>query len=350
MPDHLRDNVPPDARAADGSRGEPPAPDIASGRAPDRRAFLLIGAGAFAVAGLAGLRTRDRRVVRRQVPVMGTIAEITVIARNERHAHGAITAAVDALHHVQRTMSRFDPASDIGRANRGAHRAPVLITPATAHVVRAALDWADASGGAFDPAVGRIVELWDVTQRTTPPGPETVRRLARAGLHRYVELTRRGGHNALVHHDADVAIDLGGIAKGYAVDRAVVALRDWGITDGLVNVGGDLYALGAPLEHDAWRVGIRAADGSGIAETFPLSDAAAATSGDYARFFEHEGARYHHIIDTATAAPRVAVAHSVTTVAGDCLTADAAATTVFGMDAAHAMQVLARIAPDARIV
>ena len=141
--------------------------------------------------------------------------------------------------------------------------------------------------------------------------------------------------------DRDAAIDLGGIAKGYAVDRAADALRRRGIARGIVNVGGDLYAIGRSEDGDPWRVGIRSpADPGGLIGTLDVADAAVATSGDYERFFEYRGRRYHHLLDPETAAPRVSAAHSVTIRASSCMDADAAATAVFGRDRADATRVL----------
>src|SRR5690606_13732097 len=126
---------------------------------------------------------------------------------------------------------------------------------------------------------------------------------------------------------ADLALDLGGIAKGYSVDRAVDALRRHGIEHALVNVGGDLYALGRSPDGDPWQIGVRAAAApQQLAGTIALTDAAVATSGDYEQFFTHGGRVYHHLLDPATAAPRASSLHSVTVQAASCMSADAAAT------------------------
>jgi FAD:protein FMN transferase len=318
-------------------------------RGPSRRDFLVMGTGIFAVSTL-GLSLARRRLVRRTVPVMGTVAELAVVTRDDRAAHGALDAAVAELRRVERLMTRFDNASDIGRANLGACRRPVAVSAATAAVVAAALRWADVDGSAFDPAIGRAAALWDVNRRTTPPADADVARLAARGLHRQVETGHHAGEDVLVFRDPDVALDLGGIAKGYAVDRAVAALREWGVRDGLVNAGGDLYALGNSADGDPWSVGIRAPDGRGLAGTLALSDGAIATSGDYEQFFEHAGRRYHHLLDPVTAAPRASGTRSLTVRASSCMAADAAATAAWGLEPRQAARMLARLAPDARIV
>jgi FAD:protein FMN transferase len=322
----------------------------AAGRGPSRRQFLVLGAGIFAVTA-AGTVTRRRQLVRRTVPVMGTVAEIAVVARDERAAHEAITAAMEELHAVERLMTRFNTRSDIGRANQQAWRRAVPVSAATAAVVGEGLRWASATGSRFDPCIGLASELWDVTQRSEPPRGAEVRRLAGRSLWRGLELGRSAEGDVIVFNDRDIALDLGGIAKGYAVDRAVETLRAWGVTDALVNAGGDLYAVGSNAEGDPWRVGIRSpSDPSTIARTLTLSDRAVATSGDYEQYFDHAGRRYHHLLDPATAAPRVSHAHSLTVAAHSCMAADAAATAVFGLPHDAAGRVLAVAAPAAEMI
>jgi thiamine biosynthesis lipoprotein len=318
-------------------------------RGPSRRDFLVLGAGAFVVSTF-GIGVARRRIVRRTVPVMGTTAELLVVTRDDRAGHSALTAAADELHAVERMMTRFRTDSDIGRVNAAAQGTAVAVAAATAAVTGEALRWAGA-GGNFDPALGRATELWNVTYRSAPPELTDVQRLAGRELYRHIEIDgHRGGH-VIILRDPDVAIDLGGIAKGYGVDRAVAALREWGITDGLVNVGGDLYALGSSVDDEGWSVGIRsAADPARLAGTMVVRDRAVATSGDYEQFFEHGGRRYHHLLDPATGAPRATTVHSLTVMASTCMTADAAATAVFGCPQDVARDVLRGTAADAELV
>lgn len=317
---------------------------------PSRRQVIAVGLGAFVVAAAPFLRRRGARLVRRTVPVMGTVAELAVVHDDPVYAHAAVDAAIEALRQVEREMSRYLPTSDVGRANGLAASDAVAVSPATAAVLEAAIAWAIASDGAFDPCIGRAVELWDVEHRTAPPAAADVRRLAGRQLYRALDVT--GGSRPQVRlSDRDAAIDLGGIAKGYGVDRAADALRRWGIARGIVNVGGDLYAMGRSDDGDPWRVGIRSPrDPDGLAGTIDVEDAAIATSGDYERFFEYRGRRYHHLLDPGTAAPRVSAAHSVTIRAASCLDADAAATAVFGLDARGTKELLRAAGGRAELV
>ena len=309
---------------------------------PTRRELIALGIGAFVVAAIPAAARGRPRLVRRTLPVMGTIAEVVVVHPREDQAAEAIDAALGELRAVERTMSRFRPESDIGRANAGAAGAPVGVGAATAVVIARALDWARASDGAFDPAIGRVVELWDVTHRQEPPPGERVRALAHRQLFRAVEVAVGRGGPAVSFASPDVHLDLGGIAKGFAVDRAVDALRAHGVTGALVNAGGDLYALGTRPDGAPWHVGIRSpADPSALSGTLEVTDAAVATSGDYEQFFRWRGVRYHHLMDPGTAAPRHTAIHSVTVRAAHCVDADAGATAAFTLGTGKAAAVLA---------
>jgi thiamine biosynthesis lipoprotein len=324
-----------------------------SGRSfPSRREFVTLGIGAFVVAMIpAAVGRRRRALVRRTVPVMGTIADIAVVHGDERYAQAAIDAAIAELRRVDATMTRFSDSSEIGLANAKAGSEPVPVSRGTARVLEEALRWAEASDGAFDPCLGRAMALWDIGVREAPPPPDQVRGLAGLRLYRSLELGELAGGPAVLIADPEAAVDLGGIAKGYGVDRAAEALRNYGIYNGLVNAGGDLCALGVSEDGDPWTVGIRDPnDPDGLVGTLEVGDRAVATSGDYVQYFQYAGRRYHHMLDPATGEPRRTAMRSVTVMADDCISADAAATAVFGMAAADATRLLEVRAPGARVV
>jgi thiamine biosynthesis lipoprotein len=247
-------------------------------------------------------------------------------------------------------MTRFSVASDVGRANAAASVMPVLVSRDTHSVIDEALKWATASDGAFDPGIGRVVELWDVAHRHEPPAPERVRRLEGRLFHRLIQLGTERGIPAVFLTSSDVQLDLGGIACGYAVDLAVESLRRWGIRDALVNVSGDIFALGHGPNGRPWRIGVRSpADAAAVIAEVEISDRAIATSGDYEQFFMYRGMRYHHLMDPDRAAPRRSPVHTVTVVADRCADADAASTAVFGMEADVARRLLAARSPGAYV-
>jgi len=318
---------------------------------PNRRDFLTLGMGLFVALSLPLALRRRVLLTRRRLPLMGTLAELQVVHPDERLAEAAIDDALGELLWVERTMTRFQPDSDIGRANLGAAREAVGITPATAGVLAAALRWSLASDGRFDPALGAASQLWDVLHRTAPPPDAPVRRLAARGFWRKLDLAEFRGAPAVRFGDPELQLDLGAIAKGYGIDRAVAALRRRGVRNAIVTVGGDLYALGNGPGGEPWRVGIRSPhDPAGLAGTLTVSDRAVATSGDYERFFQWRGVRYHHLIDPETAAPRRTPLHSSTVLADRCIDADAAATTVFGMSRDEGLRTARRLAAGAEVI
>jgi thiamine biosynthesis lipoprotein len=309
---------------------------------PSRRDALFVGIGGL-VAAVPLARRSPLALVRRNVPMMGTIAEFAVVHRDRGEAHAAIERAIEAMRGVDDTMSRFKPASDVGRANRRASHAPVAVCEATMEVLRESLWWAAESGGRFDPCLGGAVGLWDIPSRRRPPAADDIARVANRQLFRRLELSRHAGSPAVRFHDAGAQLDLGGIAKGFAVDRAVGALRAHGVEHALVGAGGDLYALGRSPAGEPWRVGIQSPDNPGaLAGALSLEDAAVATSGDYQQYFEYGARRYHHLLDPVTGEPRQSPDRSISVVAATCMAADAGATCAFGMEAAEAERILAR--------
>ena len=317
----------------------------------DRREFLTVGVGVFVALSFPRALQRHVSLVKRSVPLMGTIAEIQVAHRDERFAEDAIDAAIAELQWVERTMTRFRSDSDIGRANLGAGRDGVRVTRETAFVIAAALRASSVSDGRFDPAVGAASELWDVLNRHEPPVGDRVQRLAARGFWRKVDVAEGPGSPRLRFDDPDLHLDLGAIAKGYGIDRAASALRLRGVKHAIVTVGGDLFALGNSPDGEPWTVGIRSPhDPRGLAATLRVSDRAVATSGDYERFFFWHGMKYHHLIDPATAAPRRTRFHSATVLANCCIDADATSTAVFGLPRDAALVIAQRIDRSAEVI
>lgn len=320
-------------------------------RRPTRREFLTIGTGVFVTLSLPPALRRRMPLVKRSFPLMGTIAEVQVAHRDERLAESAIDAALAELQRVERMMTRFRTDSDIGRANLGAGREGIAVSAETALVVEAALRWASVSDGRFDPAIGTASELWDVLNRHEPPPAERVDRLASRGFWRNVDVAQFRGTPAVRYEDRDLHLDLGAIAKGYGVDRAVAVLRDRGVAHAIVTVGGDLYTLGASPDGGPWRVGIRSPhDHNALAATLEVADRAVTTSGDYERFFRWHGQVYHHLIDPATGAPRRTPMHSATVLGSDCMNADAAATAVFGLPHDEALRLVRRMISASEVI
>ncbi len=309
-----------------------------SGRHPDRRDFLTLGVGALAVAALPGALRRAPVLVRRRIPVMGTVAEIAVRHPDEPWAQRSIDLALEELRRVDRTMSRFRADSDVGRLN-AARGGVVAVSDDTAEVLEAALAWHDASEGRFDPCLGAWTrggagaDARVGAEEADPDLPSPAR---------FLEVDRHGTVPRVRLHRPDLAVDLGAIAKGHAVDLAARILRERGLFHALVNAGGDLVAMGVDGEGEPWRVGVRdPRDPDGVVAVLPVSDRALATSGTYLQG--------PHLLDPRTGAPLRAALRSLTVDASSCRDADAAATAVFAVEPARREALLAAGAADARI-
>jgi thiamine biosynthesis lipoprotein len=202
------------------------------------------------------------------------------------------------------------------------------VTQEMADLLRDAQRISRLSHGYFEPGVGALVELWGFHSSTATPAEPSAAEIGKwLRTHGGIADLRLSARS-VSSDNAHVMLDLGGIAKGVAVDRIIGILRRRGIDNAIVNAGGDLRAVGTRKDRQ-WRVGIKAPRAEGILGYIELADGEAAfTSGDYERFFDAEHARMHHLLDPVSGYPATHT-QAVTVIAGDGTTADAAATAVF---------------------
>ena len=215
-----------------------------------------------------------------------------------------VGAALDEVDRIDRLMSHYRPDSPLSRLNRAAASGPVAVEPELLAFLDLCLRWSRESDGAFDVTVGPLMKAWGFfrDEGRVPGKGELAAALEVVG-YRHVRLDREAG---TVRFDRPgVELDLGGIGKGYAVDRVVDLLRRRGIASALVNLGGSsVYGLGAPPGKKAWEIGIQdPTDPAKTALTASLRDRALSVSGGYARFFEEGGVTYAHVMDPRTGRP-----------------------------------------------
>lgn len=280
-------------------------------------------------AAAAGCRPAPAQVVGETRTLMGTDVTVKVVVRDVAEAEGLVGAAFAAIQAVDRTMSTYRPDSELMRMNAGAYAAPVQVSPDLFTVLAASEAVSRLTGGAFDVTCGPAVDLWRSAGRTgrPPTDEERTQVLARMG---YAKMHLDRAERTVRFETAGMKVDLGGVAKGYAVDQAVAALRQRGATDALVEAGGDLMAIGTAPVGRPWRIGVqdpRAPTAQDLVTTLAVRERAVVTSGNYRRFTEIAGTRYSHIIDPLTALP-VDLVPSVTVIARDATTADALATAI----------------------
>lgn len=282
-------------------------------------------------------------------PVMGTLFRATATAADPASARRALAAARTAVVRVDSLMSTYRPESEVSRLNAAAGTgAWTRLSAGTAAVLAAALDLARATGGAFDPTVGPLVRAWGFHggEGRLPPPAEVDSLRALVGW-RTVEL---GGGRARLGLPGG-ALDFGAIAKGYALDRAVAAMRATGVAGGMVDLGGQVAVFGVPPDGGrGWPIGIRdPRRPEDVLGTVVLEAGSAATSGDYERFFEIGGTRYSHVIDPRTGRPVRGVAQ-VTAIAPDGTSADGLSTALFVLGPTAGPAWLAANRPDVTAV
>ena len=291
--------------------------------------MALRSLAATAAALLAACAADEDRIVERQLLAMGTSVDITLHAADPRAARAALAEIEAMLREYERDYYAWGDG-ELARLNAGLRDArPVEVSTELARLLGAARRLSEQSGGAFDPGIGALVELWgfhsDSGTEPRAPDPASIAAWLAAGAG-IADLSI--ADSRISTSVSGLLVDLGGIAKGDAVDRIIRMLTRHGIENAIVNAGGDLRALGSAGTR-AWRIGIQSPRAAGILGVLELDDGEAAfTSGDYERYFELEGERRHHILDPATGYP-AGHTQAITVIAADGITADAAATALF---------------------
>lgn len=298
-----------------------------------RRFLILIPCFFIAAAILFVLVrvTKDATMVSATRFLMGTVIEIkspAVSDEDKKRAEVAIEKAFKEIARVEDVFSTFKVDSEISKINREAVNGPVKTTDEVLDLVERSIEFNKKTEGAFDITVKPLVELWHharVSQRL-PTDVELKSALARIGS-RYISINRPD--KSIGFKIYGMAIDLGGVAKGYATAQAVKVLKENGIKNAIVNSGGDMYCMGMRSPASQWRVGIQHPRDKGkVFAELKLKDMAIDTSGDYEKFFMLNGKRYSHIIDPRTGYPIGDNIVSSTIIAKDPATADMLATSL----------------------
>jgi FAD:protein FMN transferase len=269
---------------------------------------------------------------------MGCVYTIVSYRDDLARLQEAAAAALDEVDRIDRLMSNYKKDSELSRVNREAAKAPVKVDPELFDFIAECLRYSRESEGAFDVTVGPLMKAWGFFRGEGRMPTEAELTRARNGVgYQHVILNQKDG--AIFFDKEGVEIDLGGIAKGYAVDRAVAVLKQRGVTSALVSAGGSTtYALGAPPGKAAWEIEVQdPVERDKIAAKLRLKDQALSVSGSYEKFFELNGKRYSHIMDPRTGLPVQGVL-SVVVITGDGLSGDALDNVfyVFGAERARA--------------
>jgi FAD:protein FMN transferase len=261
----------------------------------------------------------------RDEAIMGTRCAVELWAADTATGEAAIEAVFADMRRIDALMSTYKPDSEISRVNRDAAKTPVPITPELFGLLETSQQYSRLSSGVFDITYASVGYLYDYRAHQRPDSKALAAALPGVD---YRQLTLNAANHTVFFGKPGMRIDLGGIAKGYAVDRGIELLKSRGITRAMVNAGGDTRVAGDRFGKP-WIVGIRHPDRRDeVVLRVPLEEAAFSTSGDYERFFDEGGVRYHHIINPKTGKSPHAV-RSVTIIASNATRTDGLSKTVF---------------------
>lgn len=274
--------------------------------------------------------------MRRDEAIMGTAISVELWSDDALAGESAIEAVMQEMHRIDRTMSPHKPDSELSRINRDAGSAPVPLSVEMARLLARANDFSQLSGGAFDITYAAVGHLYDYRNRIKPDEATLAQARAAVGYRNLMlDMRERTVHFAR----PGMRIDLGGFAKGHAVDNAASILRHRGIRHAIVSAGGDSRVIG-DRRGRPWTIGVRDPRRAGeMVAVLPLEDTSISTSGDYERFFDADGVRFHHVIDPTTGRSPASV-HSVTILAEDGLTTEALSKSVFVLGVEKGMRLI----------
>lgn len=258
-------------------------------------------------------------------PIMGTRVHVELFVDDDSRGPGLLESVMDEMHRIDRAFSSFKEDSELSKVNRQAVLGWVEVSDELLGLITKAHQVSVLTDGAFDITYASVGRYYDYREGKTPD-PQTMQRAVKAIDYRYID---RDLENSRVRFQRpEVYIALGGIAKGHAVDRAIALLQRAGVSHASVAAGGDSRIIG-DRRGKPWTVGIQhPREADKMSAVLPLVDTAVSTSGDYERFFERDGVRYHHILDPSTGRSATG-SWSVTILGPEATLTDALSTSVF---------------------
>ena len=271
--------------------------------------------------------------------IMGTRVHVEFFADSQSGTDVLMSGVMREMHRIDHAFSPYKPDSELSQLNSRAGKDWVVVSDEMMDLLTKAHQIAELSEGAFDVTYASVGRYYDYREGKVPDA-ETIQAAVQAIDYRYVERDRRGSRVKYGH--PRVYIDLGGIARGHAVDRAIDILVRAGITQASVSAGGDSRIVG-DCGGEPWTVGIQhPRKTEEVSALLPLTDTAVSTSGDYERYFEKDGVRYHHILDPNTG-KSARGSWSVTVLGPDATFTDALSTSVFVLGSTKGLELINRL-------
>jgi len=271
-----------------------------------------------------------------QQAIMGTSTIVEVLANDSQKADQCSQLVFNEMHRIDGLMSPYIKQSELANINRNAARQAVEISRELFDLIKRSIEFSELSNGAFDITFASVGHLYDYRMKQHPTEKQIKNQLDAVN---YKNIKLNETQTSISFSHKNTRIDLGGIAKGYAVDNAIKILRDCGVHNALVSAGGDSRILG-DKNGRPWVMGVRhPRDKSKVVVSIPLSDSAISTSGDYERYFIENGTRFHHIIKPTTGLSADQT-WSVSVLANEAITSDALSTTLFVLGTEKALKLI----------
>ena len=284
--------------------------------------LLALAAGACTPSG------QDQPVSRTTV-LMGTVVQLKLYDPVDE---AVFTKAFDLLASIEKKMSLTLPESELNAVNSQAGKGPVVVSPETFAVIERGLAFGDLSRGRFDITVGPLVSLWGIgTESARVPSPDEIEGVLERVDYRQAVLDP--SERSVFLKEPGMALDLGGIAKGYAADALSDLLEEEGVSHAVISLGGNIHVHGAKPDGSPWRIGVQNPDArrNAYVGIVDVADQSVVTSGIYERFLESEGVRYHHLLSPFDGYPYENGLSGVSIIAGSSMDADALSTAAFGL-------------------
>ncbi|MBI4685102.1 MAG: FAD:protein FMN transferase [Nitrospirae bacterium] len=311
------------------------------------RCYILFILLLFTV--LACVPQKDKVYQKSQI-IMDTVVTITVVSDSSEKAETAIDRTFSEVEKLNKLLNFYSSLSEVSEINKNAGIKSVPVSPETIEVIEKAIHTAEKTYGAFDITIGPVMTLWDFHKKVLPEDKSIKEKLS---LVNYKGITIDKNRSSVYLQKKGMLIDLGGIAKGYAADKAVEVMKRNGIQAGLVSIAGDIKAFGLKPENKPWKIGIKNPRQKGknneLIATIDLTDMAISTSGDYERYFITNGKRYHHILNPKTGYPAYGC-QSVSILAPDGSVTDPLSTGIFILGTEKGLKLLEELGLDGIIV
>lgn len=314
-----------------------------------RSLILFVSAVALLSAGLfISNLIKETKPFQRSEYIMGTIFDVTVIGDNEKVIEAVVVKAFDEIKRIDGLMSRYKEGSEVSLVNKNAGIAPVKVGQELIEVLKEARKISELSDGAFDVTIGPLTNLWafDMGKDVVPP-EEKIEELRRLVNYRKLKIDEAA--STVFLEEKGMMIDVGGIAKGYSVAKAMKVFEDAGIKNVIINAGGNLNLRGTK-RGKPWKIGIQEPrDEKKLLGVLNITDTSVSTSGDYQRYFVKDNIRYHHILDPKTGYPAKGLMSVTVTGRNETMT-DALSTAVFVLGAEKGAALMKKMGAEGVIV